>query len=153
MKKLIAVLMLAPALCFAESRYIAAQPMDQPNGSTCKVLVADYRPGSGVMYLGTCGWTGLKGVASYTQGWNAGNHIKVVRGEFDSGKPLSVTKVMYLNKVNKTIHTYEQSEYGTGMSKKYNLDDVLTDAKQAGLRLDNSIMAYTKLANYLDIFE
>ena len=153
MKKILAAFLLLPTLCFAEARYIAATQMDQPNGSTCKVLVDEYHAGSGVMYLGECGWTGLKGIASYTQGWNYGNHIRVVRGEFSSGKPISVTKVMYLNKVNKTIHTYEQGEYSKSGIKRYNLDDVLADANQAGLRLDNSIMAYTKLANYLDVFE
>jgi hypothetical protein len=140
-------------LCVAQSAYINAVPMDQRGGTPCKVFVSDLRPGSEAMYLGTCGWMGLKGIASYTIGWNHGNHIRVVRGQFDSGKPVFSTKVTYFNKVEGTITTYIQSDYGRSSFKKYQLDDVLVDAKQVGLRLDDSIMAYTKIANYLDVFE
>ena len=155
MKKVIVACVTAilPALCIAEPAYIGATPMDEPNGRPCRVYISDYRPGSGAMYLGTCGWTGLKGIASYTIGWNHGNHIRVVRGQFDYGKPVSATKVTYFNKVQGTITTYTQSEFSRSNVRNYNLDDVLTDAQQAGIRINSSIMAYTTIANYLDVFE
>jgi len=153
MKKLIALLALMPSLCFAVGEFINAAPMDEPNGSSCKVYVSEYHSGSGVMYLGSCGWYGLKGTAAYVQGWNYANHIRVVRGVFDQGRTITYSKVTYINKVAKTIQTYE--EFGTRKEniKRYDLDDKLTDAAQAGLSLDNNIMAYIKFANYLDTFE
>jgi hypothetical protein len=149
---LIFALLLSP-LCFAQAQYVAADPIDKPGGSTCKVLVTEYRPGSGVMYFGDCGWTGLKGIAAYVHGWNQSNHIRVVRGNFSGGKAESFTKVTYINKIERTIMTYEENSYSKLNMKLYQLDDVITDATQAGMKIDHTIMTYVKLANYIDVFE
>jgi hypothetical protein len=142
-----------PTLCFAQAQYVAAGQMGNPQGSTCKVLVSEYRPGSGVEYLGTCGWYGLKGIAAYVQGWNHSNHIRVVRGEFSSGKPLATTKVMYINMISKKVSTYYENEYQKTQIKVYNLDDIVTDAIQAGVLLNGDIISYVSLANYIDVLE
>jgi hypothetical protein len=153
MRKLILLLALVPTWCFAIGEFVAATPIDNPNGSTCKVYVSEYRAGSDVMYLGSCGWYGLKGIGAYVQGWNHSNHVRIVRSVFNYGQPTTYSKVTYINKVNNTIKTYE--EYGGKIEniKQYNLDDILADSLQAGLPVDHSIMAYIKFANYIDTME
>jgi len=153
MKKLLVLLALMPSLCFAAGEFISAVPVDQPNGSTCKVYVSEYHVGSGVMYLGECGWYGLKGTAAYVQGWNYANHIRIVRGNFKYGQAMAYSKVTYINKIAKTIQTYEEFSNSKENFKQYNLDDILADVAQARMPLDNSIMAYIKFANYIDTLE
>jgi hypothetical protein len=148
---LVFALLLSTA-AYADGAFVMASPIDNPNGKECKVFVPDYHAGSGVMYLGNCGWFGLNGIAAYVQGWNYANHIKIVRGSFEYGQVKSYSKVTYINKVNKTIQTYEQS-YRMPEVRQYNLDEILTDAVQAGLPIDNSIMSYVKFANYIDTLE
>jgi len=131
-----------------------AMPLDNPTGSTCAVTLSDYYAGSVVMYTGQCGWGGLKGVAAYIQAWNHSNHIKIVRGVFNNSKAASWSKVTYINKVARTIETYEEDYWMTRNRKSYNYDNMETDARQAGLQLDfNKASAYLKFANYIDVHE
>ena len=153
MSKYFLFLLLLPTICFAQSQYISAYPMDNPEGKTCKVLVNDYKPGSTVVYVGDCGMMGLKGVAAYIQAWNHANHIRIVRGQFNSGKAISDTKVTYINRVRGTITTFDEGAYYKSTAKLYKLDDVITDAVQSGIKLDGSVVAYVRLANYIDVFE
>jgi hypothetical protein len=132
---------------------VSAAPLDNPRGSRCKVVLTDYKPGSAAMYVGSCGWTGLNGTAAYVQGWNHSNHIKVVRGQFISGRVESFAKVTYINKVANVVQTYEESSYMTRNVNTYQLGDLLADAHQTGLNFDNTVSAYIKLANYIDIRE
>jgi hypothetical protein len=142
-----------PVLCFADEAAISATPLDSYGGNRCKVFVPQYRAGSAVMYTGSCGWTGLSGTAAYVQTWNHGNHIRIVRGQFASGQIQSFAKITYINMVKKTVETYEQNSYTTQNFNEHHLDDILADAKQSGLRFDNTAMAYIKLANYIDMRE
>jgi hypothetical protein len=87
------------------------------------------------------------------QGWNHSNHIKVVRGQFVSGRIETFAKVTYINKVNNVVQTYEESSYMTRNIASYQLGDLLADAHQVGLNFDNTVSAYIKLANYIDIRE
>ena len=153
MKKILFTLLLVPAICFAQSQYVAALAMDDERAPTCKVLVSDYHAGAGVMYLGDCGWTGLKGIAAYVQGWNHSNHIRIVRGQFSSGKPEGGTKVTYINRIKGTITTFEEDGFYKSGTKVYKLDNVITDAVQSGVKLDGAIISYVRLANYIDVFE
>jgi hypothetical protein len=138
----------------AQEMAINAMPLDNPTGSTCKLVMAEYRAGSVVMYTGKCGWNGLYGIAGYVQAWNHSNHIKIVRGMFNNGKAVSWTKVTYINKVNRTIETYEEDEWITNNRKTHNFDDRETDARQAGLYLNfNKAESLFKFANYIDIHE
>ena len=152
-KKLLAFLLVFPVLCFAQAQYVSAVPLTNFNGSTCRVLVSDYRPGSSVMYLGNCGLMGLKGTAAYITAWNHSNHIQVVRGNFSSGKAESFTKVTYINIIERTVTTYEESQSIHINKRSYQLDDILADAKQSGVRIDSSTMAYITFANYIDVLE
>jgi hypothetical protein len=77
----------------------------------------------------------------------------VVRGNFKFGQPQTNTKVTYINKIARTIQTYEESNGYTENMRTYNFDDILADAVQAGLQLDNKIMTYIKFANYIDTME
>jgi hypothetical protein len=149
---LVFALLLSP-LCHADEMAVSAAPLDNPSGSRCKVVLTEYKPGSAAMYYGSCGWTGLKGTAVYVQGWNHSNHIKVVRGQFESGKIESFAKVTYINKVTNVVETYEESSYMKQSKNVYHLGDLLADAHQSGLHFDNTVSAYIKLANYIDIRE
>ena len=153
MKKLLLFLALIPSWCFAVGEFVIAAPINKTNGSNCKVYVSDYHVGSDVMYLGDCGWYGLKGIAAYVQGWNHSNHVRIVRSVFNYGQPTTYAKVTYINKIKDTIQTYEQ--YGSRIEniKQYNLNDMLTDSLQAGLKIDYSTMDYITFANYIDTFE
>ncbi len=153
MKKILAVCLLAPTLCFANGQYVEAYSITNPSSSLCKVLVGNYHAGSSVGYVGDCGWFGLTGIGGYVQTWNHSNHVRVVRGVFSSGEVKPKPKVTHINNADGTITTYEQGKYMRFNVKTYQLDDVLTDAKQAGLNLGNDSMAYIKLANYVDVFE
>jgi hypothetical protein len=154
MKKFIFGLALVCSSVNAQEMVINAMPLGDPRGSTCKVVLAEYRPGSVVMYSGKCGWHGLSGVAGYIQSWNHSNHIKIVRGAFDSGRAVSWTKVTYINKVNKTIETYEEDEWITNNRKIHKYDDVEADARQAGLGLNfNKSASLFAFANYIDVLE
>lgn len=154
MKKLLLVFaLLLPALSFADEMAISAAPLDNVGGSRCKVILSDYRAGSAAQYVGKCGWTGLTGTGAYVQGWNHSNHIKVVRGQFVSGRVESFAKVTYINKVTNVVETFEESNYMTRNSNVYHLGDILADAHQAGLHFDNTVSAYIKLANYIDMRE
>jgi hypothetical protein len=152
MKKLLFALLLLPTICFAQAQYVSAVPLNN-NGSACTVSVADYRPGSNVFYLGNCGWTGLKGTAAYITAWNHSNHIRIVRGNFSSGKAESFSKVTYINFVDRTVETYEESQSVKINTKNYDLDGILADAKQSGVRIGSGNMAYITFANYIDVFE
>jgi hypothetical protein len=152
MKKLLFALLLLPTLCFAQAQYVSAVPLNN-HGSTCKVSVSDYRPGSTVFYLGDCGWTGLKGTAAYITAWNHSNHVQIVRGNFSSGKAESFSKVTYINFVDRTVATYEESQSIKINTKSYDLDGILADAKQSGVRMNGGNMAYITFANYIDVFE
>jgi hypothetical protein len=145
--------LLLPPLCFAQEVAVSAAPLDNPSGSRCKVVLTDYKAGSAAQYLGSCGWTGLNGTGAYVQGWNHSNHIKVVRGQFVSGRIETFAKVTYINKVNNVVQTYEESSYMTRNITSYQLGDLLADAHQVGLNFDNTVSAYIKLANYIDIRE
>ena len=139
-----------------EMRVRNAMPLDNPTGSTCEVVLSEYYAGSVVMYAGSCGWYGLKGVGGYIQAWNHSNHIKIVRGVFDSGRAVSWAKVTYINRVKNTIETYEEDEepWMTKNRKTHKLDDIETDARQAGLALNfNRASSLLKLANYVDVLE
>lgn len=153
MKKLLLLLALIPSWCFAAGEFVIASPMDKPNGSDCRVYVSQYHVGSNVLYLGNCGWYGLKGVAAYVQAWNHSNHVRIVRSVFNYGQPTTYSKVTYINKLNDTVQTYE--EYGSRIEniKQYNLNDMLVDSLQAGLKIDYSTMDYIKFANYIDTME
>lgn len=152
MKKLLLALTVAlPSICFADEMLVSAVSMQ--NNSTCNITVPQYKPGSSVMYLGDCGWMGLKGTAAYVQAWNHSNHIRIVRGEFSSGKIQSFAKVTYINMVTRSIETYEQNSYSTQNQNNHNLDEVLTDAKQAGVRFYKKPTDYITLANYIDTKE
>ena len=154
MKKIFVVFaLILPVICFAGELAVSIAPVDNPNGSKCKVVLMDYKPGSAAVYLGNCGWTGLKGEGAYVQAWNHSNHIKIVRGQFSSGRVESFAKVTYINRVTNTVETYEESTYLSRRRGAYYLDDLLADAKQSGLGLDNSISAYIKFANYIDLKE
>jgi hypothetical protein len=153
MKKFLLLLALLPSLCIAKGEFVNAVPMDNSDGKTCKVFVSDYKQGSDVRYLGNCTWFGLSGTAAYVQNWNFSNHIKIVRANFQYGQIKSYAKVTYINRVNKTIYTYDEFLGYTDNVKNYNLDDILADASQAGLAMDNNIMAYIKFANYIDTME
>jgi len=142
-----------PVLCFADEAAISATPLDSYGGNRCKVFVPQYRAGSAVMYTGSCGLTGLSGTGAYVQTWNHGNHIRIVRGQFASGQIQSFAKITYINMVKKTVETYEQNSYTTQNFNEHYLDDILADARQSGLRFDNTAMAYIKLANYIDMRE
>ena len=120
----------------AQEMAVNAMPLNNSIGSTCKVVLSDYRAGSVVTYTGKCGWYGLSGVSGYIQAWNHSNHIKIVRGVFNSGKAVSWTKVTYINKVSRTIETYEEDEWLTNNRKTHNFDDREADARQAGLYLN-----------------
>ena len=138
----------------AQEMAVNAMPLDDPRGSTCKLVMAEYRAGSVVMYTGKCGWNGLYGIAGYIQAWNHSNHIKIVRGMFNNGRAVSWTKVTYINKVSRTIETYEEDEWITNNRKTHNFDDRETDARQAGLHLNfNKAESLFKFANYIDIHE
>ncbi len=152
-KKLLTILLVFPIMCFAQAQYVSAVPLTNFNGSTCRVLVADYRPGSFVYYLGNCGLTGLKGTAAYITAWNHSNHIQIIRGNFSSGKAESFTKVTYINIVERTVTTYEESQSIHINKRNYQLDDILADAKQSGVKIDSSNMAYINFANYIDVLE
>jgi hypothetical protein len=149
---LVFALLLSP-LSFAQEMAVSAAPLDNPTGSRCKVILSEYKAGSAAQYLGSCGWTGLNGTGAYVQGWNHSNHIKVVRGQFVSGRVESFAKVTYINKVNNVVQTYEESSYMTRNITSYQLGDLLADAHQAGLNFDSTVSAYIKLANYIDIRE
>ncbi len=152
-KKLLTILLVFPIMCFAQAQYVSAVPLTNFNGSPCRVLVADYRPGSTVYYLGNCGLTGLKGTAAYITAWNHSNHIQIIRGNFSSGKAESFTKVTYINIVERTVTTYEESQSIHINKRNYQLDDILADAKQSGVKIDSSNMAYINFANYIDVLE
>jgi hypothetical protein len=149
---LVFALLLSP-LSFAQEMAVSAAPLDNPTGSRCKVILSEYKAGSAAQYLGSCGWTGLNGTGAYVQGWNHSNHIKVVRGQFVSGRVESFAKVTYINKVNNVVQTYEESSYMTRNITIYQLGDLLADAHQVGLNFDSTVSAYIKLANYIDIRE
>ena len=153
MKKLLFIFLMLPVLCFAQAQYVSALPLDNPNNSTCRVLVPEYRPGSSVFYLGNCGWAGLNGTAAYIAAWNHSNHVRIVRGNFSSGKAESFSKVTYINFVNRKVLTYEESQSIRVNTKSYDLDGILADARQAGVKMGNSSMAYIAFANYVDVFE
>jgi hypothetical protein len=73
---------------------------------------------------------------------------------FENGRALSWTKVTYINKVKKTIETYEEDEWLTENRKTHNFDYMETDARQAGLYLNfNKAESLFKFANYIDIHE
>jgi hypothetical protein len=150
-KKLIATLLLCiPLLAYSGEELVAAVPLHNVNGSACNVMVSDYRPGSNVMYLGKCGWYGLKGPAAYVQTWNFTNHIKVVRGYFDFGKNVNYTKVTYINKVEGIVETYEEDRYLELNRKVYKLYDIMADVKQANVQIEQSMLGYIQFANYMD---
>jgi hypothetical protein len=156
MKKLLlvfALLLLPQTICLADEMAVSAAPLDNPSGSRCKVILSDYRSGSAAQYVGNCGWTGLNGTGAYVQGWNHSNHIKVVRGQFVSGRVESFAKVTYINKVKNIVQTYEENSYMSRNFTTYQLGDILADAHQSGLNFDNTVSAYIKLANYIDIRE
>jgi len=154
MKKFMFGLALVCSGVNAQSVAINAMPLDDPRGSTCKLVMPEYRAGSVVMYAGKCGWYGLSGVAGYIQAWNHSNHIKVVRGVFENGRAVSWTKVTYINKVKRTVETYEEDEWITENRKTHNFDDMETDARQAGLYLNfNKAESLFKFANYVDVHE
>lgn len=154
MKKFMFGLALVCSGVNAQSMAVNAMPLDDPRGSTCKVVMSEYRAGSVVMYTGKCGWYGLSGVAGYIQAWNHSNHIKVVRGVFENGRAVSWTKVTYINKVKRTVETYEEDEWITENRKTHNFDDMETDARQAGLYLNfNKAESLFKFANYVDVHE
>lgn len=154
MNKLLFCVALLCSSANAQEMAINAMPLDNPTGSTCKVVMSEYRAGSVVMYTGKCGWNGLYGIAGYIQAWNHSNHIKIVRGMFNNGKANSWTKVTYINKVSKTIETYEEDEWLTNNRKTHNFDDMEADARQAGLVLNfNKASSLFKFANYIDVRE
>lgn len=139
-----------------EMRVKNAMPLDYPTGPSCAVVLSEYYAGSVVMYTGNCGWQGLKGVGGYIQAWNHSNHIKIVRGLFDSGRAVSWAKVTYINRVKNSVETYEEDEepWMTKNRKSYMLDEIETDARQAGLVLNfNRASSLIRLANYLDVLE
>jgi hypothetical protein len=148
-----ALVLLIPSVCFGNGTAVAASEIDNPKGNKCRVVLTEYRPNSGVMYVGNCGWTGLKGIGAYVQGWNHSNHIKIVRGHFESGTVQSYAKVTYINKLEGTVQTYEESMFITKNSRQYYLADLLADANQSGLYFDNTVFAYIKFANYVDMRE
>jgi hypothetical protein len=150
-KLLLTLAIVLPSICFADQVVVSAVSMQDQ--STCNVTVPQYKPGSSVMYLGNCGWTGLKGTGAYVQAWNHSNHIKIVRGEFYSGKIQSFAKITYINMVTRSIETYEQNTYSTQNLNTHDLDNVLTDAKQAGVRFYKKPTDYITLANYIDTKE
>ena len=156
MKPLILCLTLVCLSANAQEMAVNAMPLDNPTGSTCKVVISEYRAGSVVMFTGNCGWYGLKGVGGYIQGWNHTNHIKIVRGVFENGRVVSWAKVTYINKVNRTIETYEEDEepWMTKNRRTHSFDDMETDARQAGLVLNfNKASSLFKFANYIDVRE
>jgi hypothetical protein len=140
-----------PSVCFGDEATVSAVSMQ--NRGNCNVTVPYYRPGSSVMYMGDCGWTGLKGTAAYIQSWNHSNHIRIVRGEFSSGRIQSFAKVTYINAVTRSVETYEQNSYATQNFNTHALDDVLADAKQSGVRFSKNATDYITLANYIDTKE
>jgi hypothetical protein len=153
-KKILLIFALVlPVTCLADEMAVAAMPIDGYSGNRCKVFIPQYRAGSSVMYTGSCGWAGLSGTGAYVQTWNHGNHIRIVRGQFASGQIQSFAKITYINMVKKTVETYEQNSYTTQNFNEHHLDDILADARQSGLRLGNTPMAYIKLANYIDMRE
>jgi hypothetical protein len=145
--------LILPSICFADEMAVSAGFMDNPSGSRCKVVLSDYRPNSAAVYLGNCGWTGLKGIGAYVQAWNHSNHVKIVRGQFSSGRVEGYAKVTYINRLTNTVETYEESSYTIRNSNSYSLDGVLADARQSGLQFDSSVSAYIKFANYIDLRE
>jgi hypothetical protein len=62
-----ALVLLIPSVCLGNGISVSASEIDNPSGSRCRVVLTDYRPNSGVMYVGNCGWTGLKGIGAYVQ--------------------------------------------------------------------------------------
>lgn len=150
-KLLLALAVVLPSICFGDEATVSAVSM-QDRG-TCNVTVPQYRPGSSVLYMGECGWTGLKGTAAYIQHWNHSNHIRIVRGQFSSGKIQSFAKITYINMITRSIETYEQNSYTTQNVNTHELDGVLTDAKQAGVRFSKNATDYITLANYIDTKE
>ena len=156
MNKLFFCLALVCSSVNAQEMSVNAMPLDNPTGSTCKVVMSEYRAGSVVMYTGNCGWSGLHGIAGYIQAWNHSNHIKIVRGLFRNSKAVSWAKVTYINKIDKTIETYEEDEepWMTKNRKTHNFDDMEADARQAGLVLNfNKASSLFKFANYIDVRE
>jgi len=153
MKILVFAILLSPLACFSQSQYVNAHPIDNPNGEACKVLVAEYHAGAKVSYLGQCGWKGLKNTAAYISKWNHSNHIQIVRGNFSSGEADPPTKVTYINVIRRTITTYEETYPVKRNMRRYRLDDVVSEAKQASIQIDDGDIGYIKLANYVDIFE
>lgn len=150
---LFALVLLIPSVCFGNGTSVSASEIDNPKGNKCRVVLTEYRPNSGVMYVGNCGWAGLKGIGAYVQGWNHSNHIKIVRGHFESGTVQSFAKVTYINKLEGTVQTYEESMFIIKNSRQYDLADLLADANQSGLHFDNTVFAYIKFANYVDMRE
>jgi len=106
MKKLLVLFALLPTLCMGMGIFVNADEMDNLNGSKCKVYVSQYHSGSGIMYLGNCGWYGLKGPAAYVLAWNDSNHVLIVRGDFKYAQAKAYTKVTYINIIKNTIQTY-----------------------------------------------
>jgi len=148
-----ALVLLIPSVCLGNGISVSASEIDNPSGSRCRVVLTDYRPNSGVMYVGNCGWTGLKGIGAYVQAWNHSNHIKVVRGHFESGTVQSFAKVTYINRLEGIVQTYEESMFITKNLRQYELADLISDANQSGLHFNNTVFAYIKFANYVDIRE
>jgi hypothetical protein len=153
MKKLLVLFALLPTLCMGMGIFVNADEMDNLSGSKCKVHVSQYHSGSGIMYLGNCGWYGLKGPAAYVQAWNHSNHVMIVRGDFKYAQAQAHTKVTYINKVKNTIETYEEFGGYKENVKTYNFHDILADAVQAGFQIDSKVITYVKFANYIDTME
>jgi hypothetical protein len=61
--------------------------------------------------------------------------------------------VTYINIVERTVTTYEESQSIHINKRNYQLDDILADAKQSGVKIDSSNMAYINFANYIDVLE
>lgn len=154
MKRLLATMAVCfPLLCSAAEQLVAAVPLADFKGSTCNVFVSEYQAGSNIMYIGNCGWWGLKGTAAYVQTWNFDNHVKVVRGHFDSGRTANIARVVHIDQLNRVVEVYDEGFFVKSNQLTYNLDDILADMKQARVRIDKGMYSYVQFANYMDTLQ
>lgn len=148
------ILLMFPLFAHAQNASVMAFEMDNPTGSKCQVIVTDYRVNSGTMYSGNCGWYGLKGIGAYVEGWNHGNHMRVVRGNFRSGRTIGWSKVTYFNLTKKVVTVYEENDWMTRNRIVYNLDDVIADVVRTKVDVNLSkVSAYIVIANFIDLYE
>jgi hypothetical protein len=141
-----------PLIANAQTSFVASE-IDNPTNK-CQVIVADYRVGSDINYLGNCSWSSLKGIGAYVEKWNHGNHVRVVRGNFKKGQSTDWSKVTYFNLLKKTVVSSEENSWLTRNRTVYQIDDVIADMVRSKVDIDLSkVSTYLVIANFIDLYE